>query len=331
MHDEPYLHLIPIRFFRNDIRYPMTSCSIVNSLPRGAGLVAEFSLYFPATYAFAAARRLGRLRRLAFHTHGPNLTRDPGRMIARASDAVRLRLFHAADIVATYTKAGAEWISQVAPRVRTVAVENTIDVAAPRQAKAEVKAPRRLGHPQMLFCGRLNAERNAPMLLDVFDRVAEWFPQARLVVIGSGQDLSVLQRGRALRHDDERIVILDSIYDEHLLAPWFAGSDVFVMPGPGGLSINHALAYDLPVVAFRSGARGAFHGPEIDYIVDGETGSLVDRARGAEGLASAVMAVAGDTDLLSTFKQRIPQFVDERLQIETMVRNFGVVDEALRS
>src|SRR5262249_38008527 len=277
VHDEPYLHLIPIRFLRNDIRYPLTSCSIIRSLPHAAGLVAEFSLYFPATYAFAASRRLGRLRRLAFHTHGPNLTRDPCGITARASDAVRLRLFHAADIVATYTKAGAEWINQAAPRVRTVAVENTIDVSGPRQARAQVTAPQRAGRPQMLFCGRLNAERNAPLLLDVFDRVAERFPQARLVVIGSGEDLPALQRGRALRHDDERIVILDSIYDEHLLAPWFAGSDVFVMPGPGGLSINHALAYDLPVVAFHSGSRGAFHGPEIEYVVEGETGSLADR------------------------------------------------------
>jgi hypothetical protein len=98
---------------------------------------------------------------------------------------------------------------------------------------------------------------------------------------------------------------------------WFAG--------------DWSVAYDLPVVAFHSGSRGTFHGPEIEYVVEGETGSLVDRAAGAAGLAAAVMAIAGDTDRLTALRERIRPFVDDRLQIETMVRNFGMVDRALRA
>jgi glycosyltransferase involved in cell wall biosynthesis len=329
--DEPYLIPVPIQFFRNDSRYPMASLSLLDVLPKASSLISEFSLYFPAIYMFACARKIGRLRRLVFHTHGPNLTRDPESLIAHMSDSVRLRLFREADAIATYTAAGADWIQNVNPTIPTITIENTIDLSGPKSAAALVNEPKRLGSPQLLFCGRLTKERNATILLDVFDRLAARYPDARLVVIGSGQDAPALRSGWKARGEDERIVLLDGIYDERQLAPWFLGSDLFILPGPGGLSINHALAYGLPVIAFRSAPRGAFHGPEIAYVVDNETGLLVDRAAGADGLAAGVIDIVETPGRLEALKQKIPAFVEEKLQIEGMVRNFGAVNAILRS
>ncbi|QGM47146.1 glycosyltransferase [Methylocystis heyeri] len=329
--DQPYLKRIPIDFFCNDPRYPTDILSVLKALPRDVALISEFSLYFPATYVFALARHVGRLNRLAFHTHGPNLARKPGSVLACLSDNVRLRLFKEADVVATYTEAGKNWISSVDPSIPTVTIENTIDIAGPRNAAANAQNAYRFGWPQMLFCGRLTKERNALLLFDVFAKVAERYPDARLVVIGGGEEANSLQQEWRNRGGDGRISLLEGIYEENLLAPWFLGSDIFVLPGPGGLSINHALAYGIPVVAFESGPRGAFHGPEIAYVVDNETGRLVASESGASGMASAIVELFDDQPGFERLKQRIPSFVNEKLQIETMVQNFRAVNEVLHS
>jgi glycosyltransferase involved in cell wall biosynthesis len=47
-------------------------------------------------------------------------------------------------------------------------------------------------------------------------------------------------------------------------------ADLFVLPGPGGLSINQAMAYGLPVVVWGG------DGTERDLLQAGEAGFVVD-------------------------------------------------------
>jgi glycosyltransferase involved in cell wall biosynthesis len=329
--DEPYVVHAPIRFFQNNVSYPISISSILKAIPPKASLISEFSLNFPVTYVFPIARRMGRIRKLAFHTHGPNLTREQYSGAAVISDFLRIQLFRSADIVATYTEGGAAWIKSVDPRIITVAIQNTIDVSGPREAAASVKEPKRLGSPQIIYCGRLTPEKEPSLLIEVFDRIVERYPDASLVVIGDGECLSELEAAKEKRGNNSRMIFLGSCYGEGILAPWFLGSDIFLLPGAGGLSINHALAYGLPIVTFASGARGAFQGPEIEYVVDGSTGRLVDRGSGAEGLALAILEIFETPGELERLRAIIPKFVDEKLQIETMVHNFGKVDAILRS
>lgn len=326
---EPFMEYIPIVFFQNNLNYPTCGLSAIDRLPGPIALISEFSLRFPLTYLFAAARHTGKIKRLGFHTHGQNLTHPVGAPMAFLSDALRVQLFKLADVVATYTSTGERWINTVAPGVRTVTIENTIDVGNARAAAA-TSTGNRLGFPQLLFCSRLLPEKRAPLLLELFDRLAPVYPDLRLVVIGSGEDLPAMLSERRKRGDDDRIVYLDAIYDEKKLAPWFLGSDFFIIPGHGGLSINHALAYGLPVIAF-SDARGSFHAPEIEYVQSGVTGRLVEPQKGIDGMASEISALLNEPTQLNSIRTSIPGYVDERLRIETMVHNFGRVDAILRS
>jgi glycosyltransferase involved in cell wall biosynthesis len=327
--DEPFVERVSIQFFRNDLNYPMTGLSLLDHLPGPISLISEFSLRFPLTYLFAAARHTGRIKRLAFHTHGQNLTHPQGSPVAFLSDSLRIQLFKAADVVATYTSSGERWINHIAPGVKTVTIENTIDISHARTVAAASKA-QRLGYPQLLFCARLSPEKKAPLLMELFDRLAPRYPDLRLIVIGSGNEHDKLSEMRQRRNNDHRIVLLGSVYEEEQLAPWFLGSDLFIIPGHGGLSINHALAHGLPVIAF-SDSRGSFHAPEIEYVQHGLTGRLVDPQRGIDGMADEISMLLDDPAQLESMRSAIPGFVDERLQIATMVRNFGCVDVILRS
>jgi glycosyltransferase involved in cell wall biosynthesis len=117
-------------------------------------------------------------------------------------------------------------------------------------------------------------------------------------------------------------VLLGASYDEAETARHLLAADLFVMAGRIGLSINHALAYDLPVMAFARGPRGPFHGSEIDYLVDGETGFLV-RDVSADGLAGRLRQVfASGVDWKAELRPGIRQFVERHLTIERMLDGF---------
>lgn len=53
------------------------------------------------------------------------------------------------------------------------------------------------------------------------------------------------------------------------------------MAGATGLSVNHALAYGLPVVAFPRGPQGPCHCPVVDYVCQGHAGWLAEHRTNA--------------------------------------------------
>jgi glycosyltransferase involved in cell wall biosynthesis len=68
-------------------------------------------------------------------------------------------------------------------------------------------------------------------------------------------------------------------------------SDLFVLPGLGGLAINQAMMHGLPVVC------GPADGTERDLLAGGKVGRLLDRVT-PESLASAISDLAA-SDLRS--------------------------------
>ncbi len=61
------------------------------------------------------------------------------------------------------------------------------------------------------------------------------------------------------------------IHDE-ALAPWFRKADLFVLPGTGGLALQQAMAYGLPVIA------GVADGTQAD-LVRQSNGWLLEKIR----------------------------------------------------
>jgi glycosyltransferase involved in cell wall biosynthesis len=75
---------------------------------------------------------------------------------------------------------------------------------------------------------------------------------------------------------EKNVRFYGEIYDDLLTGELLFISDLMLMPGYLGLSVNHAFCYDCPVFSFKRGENGPYHSPEIDYVVDGMTVYLVD-------------------------------------------------------
>lgn len=278
-------------------------------------VVAEFGMRISTTRDLPIVRRRERLPAFAFWSHGWQMERGFSTPVDAAVQQLRLMRLATADVLAAYTEEGAAWLRARLPQIPTIALGNALD-AAEMDAAAAAIAPQRGGRPQLLAVGRLTADKRFDGAIQIFRKVREDHPDAALTIIGDGPERAALER---LAGPDlgRGITFAGALHGERNLAPHFAGADVLVMPGAAGLSVNHALGYRLPVIAFARVPDGPRHHPEIEYVVDGVSGLIVQRpdftAMGAR-LSAAV--ITGELDR-----------VRQRLAISSPAPTIGQVAE----
>lgn len=123
----------------------------------------------------------------------------------------------------------------------------------------------------MLYVGRLAAEKNLPLALHTFERLAARHPGLRMVVVGDGP----LRESLARAHPQARFVGMQT---GDALARHSASADVFLFPSLtetfGNVTLE-ALASGLAVAAFDTGAAGL-------HVRDGHSGCLAPPCEGLD-------------------------------------------------
>lgn len=165
-------------------------------------------------------------------------------------------------------------------------VPSILSVEAAKAALGE----RFTGKPLVLFVGRLAAEKNLHLWLAVAEEVHKRLPQAKFVIVGSGDQETELRAaiaGRALSNS----VFLTGPVGHEKLPDVYRAADLFLLTshyeGFGRVVLEAALA-GVPAVATRCS------GPE-DIIDDGVSGLLVDKYDRA-GLVEAVIELLENPD-----------------------------------
>lgn len=125
------------------------------------------------------------------------------------------------------------------------------------------------GGPVLLFSGTINAGKKLDVLLLALSALRQGSsPTFKLIVMGDGPDMA---RCQALAHQlqlDECVIWVGRKEETEATA-YFLASDVVVIPGLGGLAINHAFAHSRPVIC------GPADGCERDLVKPGVTGWLM--------------------------------------------------------
>lgn len=99
------------------------------------------------------------------------------------------------------------------------------------------------GRRRVLFVGRLQERKRVDLLLEACSSLA---PRPELRIVGDGTDRARLQAiARGLLPE---AAFLGDLRGEALQAE-FEQADLFVLPGTGGLALQHALASGLPLIA----------------------------------------------------------------------------------
>jgi glycosyltransferase involved in cell wall biosynthesis len=167
------------------------------------------------------------------------------------------------DALIAYSHKGArEFLELGIPSERIFVASNAV---APRPSEAPVIRPREINSPPIvLYVGRLQIRKRVDLLI----RACVELPQAlqpRLQIVGDGPARLELETlARAIYPKTE---FLGSVHGSNL-APIFAGADLFVLPGTGGLAVQEAMAYGLPViVAHGDGTQEDLVRPENGWQI----------------------------------------------------------------
>lgn len=173
----------------------------------------------------------------------------------------------------------------------------------------------------IVFVGRLIEEKEPTFLLEVFTILLKLISNVQLHIVGRGPLEQKLKSQSTVCGINENVTFWGEILDSNKLGMILYVSDLMVNPGCVGLSIVHALCFDCPIVTQQEGENGPFHGTEIEYLKNGETGFFTPpRDKGA--MAKIIYEFLLDKRCKKSMKRNIRGFIEKSCSIEKMMQGF---------
>ncbi len=213
------------------------------------------------------------------------------------------------DGVIAYSQRGAEeYLAAGLPAERVFVAHNAV---ARRPSEPPPDRPAGFAdRPVVLFVGRLQARKRIDLLLSACAGLPTAL-QPRLVIVGDGPDRAQMEAQAqeiypstefpGARHGAE-------------LAAYFAQADLFVLPGTGGLAVQQALTYGLPVIVARGDGTQ-------DDLVRSENGWLI-QPDDLAALGSALAEALASPERLRRMGACGYRIVAEEVNLEQMAAVF---------
>ena len=217
------------------------------------------------------------------------------------------------DALISYSHTGAQqFVDCGFPEQRVFVAPNA---ATPRPAQPPLERPAvyQNGKPGVLFVGRLQARKRVDALL----RACAGLPaalQPRLVIVGDGPAREALE---AMAREVYPAAEFVGARHDAELAPYFAAADLFVLPGTGGLAVQQAMSYGLPVmVAEADGTQSDLVRAENGWVLPPNDDAALERT-----LADALR----DVERLRQMGRESYRIVADEVNLEKMVEVFADV------
>jgi len=211
------------------------------------------------------------------------------------------------DALISYSQRGAdEYAALGFPRGKIFVAYNS--VSAPPSSTLPSRPLDLDPQPVILFVGRLQVRKRIDHLVRA---CAQLGPHPRLVIIGDGPERAALES--LAKETYPRAEFIGAKHGVEL-KPYFTAADLFVLPGTGGLAVQEAMSYGLPVIV----AQG-----------DGTQDDLVRKKNGwqvppddFDALVSTMKDALSDVACLRGMGKESYRIVAEEINIEKMVETF---------
>ena len=131
---------------------------------------------------------------------------------------------------------------------------------------------------RLLHVGRLVAWKRVDLLIHALSRLRQSFPDAELIVVGTGPEEATLKELAAELHLGAAVSFAGGVYDPRDLGRHFLASGLYVLAGMGGLSINEAMCFGLPVLCSVCDGTEKFlvrEGVNGRYFAEGDLEDLI--------------------------------------------------------
>ena len=215
------------------------------------------------------------------------------------------------DALISYSRRGAEQYAACLPHFPADKIFVAPNAATPApDGPLPVRTQSFAAQPLLLFVGRLQARKRLPALLKACATLPEQL-KPRLVIVGDGPQAESLRA--AAREIYPAAEFIGARHGPELAA-FFQAADLFVLPGTGGLAVQQAMSYGLPVMV----ARG-----------DGTQDDLVRPANGwqippddEDALSATLLTALSDPARLRRMGAESYRIVADEINLQKMVTAF---------
>lgn len=261
--------------------------------------------------------------------HGGSRSRDITSNDYR--DVLNRWMAKASDAYICYSDGIKESLSRITSAEKLFVARNTLDSKLLLNIRNQLESnnpedlKRQLGLKAdyyLCFIGRLLADKQVDLFLDVLGKLQQAGVNIGGIIIGDGPEKEKL-KSIAEKEKLNEIHLLGNISEWEISGKYLYVSDVMLMPGYVGLSVNHAFCFGLPVITQATGENGPFHSPEVEYIEDGETGYICENGN-SDHMVTCVQQIINNR---SVFREKTKNYFDTNLSIDNMV---NAVVEALQ-
>ena len=214
------------------------------------------------------------------------------------------------DAMITYSSQGAEEYKALGVSMDRIFVAPNAARPKPRHSIPERQEQFRAGQPAVVFVGRLQARKRIDVLIRACARL-EGNLRPLLWIIGDGPQCSQL---KTLAEAVYPLTEFHGAQHGQDLEKWLRLADLFVLPGTGGLAVQEAMAFGLPVIV------GESDGTQSDLVCEDNGWLLADDR--VETLSEAIQTALSDVRTLRKKGRTSFRIVSEEINLENMVSVF---------
>lgn len=168
---------------------------------------------------------------------------------------------------------------------------------------------------RLLHIGRLVKWKRVDLLIEAFHTIKEKYEDAELLIIGNGPELESLKRQAAATAESSSIQFIGAVYEPQLLGRYMYESSIYVLAGMGGLSINDAMTYGMPVVC------SVCDSTERDLVKEGINGAFFKEGD-AKSLADKICDIFSSPERIKNMGRESERIIREEINIETVSNRY---------
>ena len=166
---------------------------------------------------------------------------------------------------------------------------------------------------RLVFMGRLIPEKKVDLLLNAFAVIKQTLPQAELIIVGDGPENTKLQQLAVELGLFGKIQFIGHIASNQQKAKILLSSGLFVLPGMGGLAINEAMAYGLPIICATA------DGTEKQLVYNGVNGYIYQDDN-IHDLVSKIKKIITNPTRQQKMSVNSKRIIKEKVNLNTMIQ-----------
>lgn len=249
---------------------------------------------------------------------GCNYTRaDLNSGLAKLREKIYYFIYKNAKILIPYGTLYRDYFIKLGiPKERIIVAQNSINVESIVEKHRVIPVKDSINRElRILYVGALAWQKKIETAIDAVSTLIDDNYNIIFDIVGGGTELEKLKKHLSYKSQKAQTAIKlhGAKYNEELES-YFLNADVFLMPGTGGLGVNEAMAYELPIIST--------HGDETVYdLIDGNGYLLQNFGNVEEQIACIKDFISLSQEERNIMAKKSRELIISRASLKNMVNS----------